>query len=106
MIDPKTNSLYKEITSNNLTCRLGGTEVNVYNFSMLINEQFGRSKMPPSTYLVSPDEKIYNFQTYSQIDDISIKKGSKAGGQMLTLSGSYFYNGGNLPIEIEIGGKF
>ena len=132
MIDPVTNELYDNITTNALKCKLDSTEINVYNTSMLVSEEYGRSQTSRSAYLITPDEKIYNFQTYPgfilhlylkynfiwnflfkkksiyknkiEIKNITPQVGSVLGGTHLSLFGSYFYSDDNLPAQIDIAG--
>jgi hypothetical protein len=71
---------------------------------MLITNDFGRSLVARNGFYVSPTDKLYNFQTYAQIDSISPKIGSNYGGDIL-ITGKYFYNDRSLPAQIEIGGQ-
>lgn len=52
------------VTWNSLTCKLGGAEVNYYNVSMLVDQNYGRSLTSANDFLISADETIYNFMTY------------------------------------------
>lgn len=88
-----------------VTCKLSGKEVNTFNATMLVNEEYGRSLASPLTYFVTADETIYNFQSYPEISSISHNASSEAGGQFVDIDGLYFYSDENLPAEIEIGGK-
>jgi hypothetical protein len=105
LINPDTNKLYAPVTQNSLTCRLGGSEVNRYNTSMIVNMEFGRSLTSPTSFLVSPDEQSYNFQTYSEVTSVSAHSGSTNGGTLLTINGLYFFNSGDVPATIDISGK-
>ena len=71
---------------------------------MLVSEEYGRSLSSGDTYLVTPDEKIYNFQSFPQIHNVSQNSGSNNGGTNLDIHGLYFYSDENLPASIEIGG--
>ena len=48
-----------------MTCSLNKPEINYYNASMLVNTQFGRSLNNPDILFVSPNDNLYNFQTYA-----------------------------------------
>ncbi|CAF0710276.1 unnamed protein product [Brachionus calyciflorus] len=104
LIDPVTNNLYGEVTQNRITCKLEGSEINVFNASMLVSEQYGRSLTSRDAFFVSPDERIYNFQSYPELSNVSPQTGSVLGETYLTLIGSYFYHDQSLPAQIEIGG--
>lgn len=72
---------------------------------MLVTNEFGRSEASKNMAYVSPDENIYHFQTYSEIDSISPKNGSLLGGTRVTITGKYLYTDENVPAMIEVGGK-
>ena len=59
------------MTANYLKCKLQGNTVAIFNASLLVSQDNGRSVSDPSTYLVTPDELIYNFQTYAGLFVIS-----------------------------------
>lgn len=41
-----------------------GTQVGLFNVSMLVNNEFGRSLQSSSMFYATPDEKLYNYQAY------------------------------------------
>ena len=45
---------------------MDNSEVNAFNTSVLVQEEYGRSVALPSIYYVTPDEQIYNFQSYAR----------------------------------------
>ena len=47
-------------------CQLKKPEVSYFNASILVNNQYGRSLAVPTTYLVSPNDNLYHFQTYAR----------------------------------------
>ena len=65
IVDPFTNEFYFNLTQYQLICRLNKPEISFYNASILVSNDFGRSLSAASTFYVSPDENIYNFQTYA-----------------------------------------
>lgn len=87
-----------------MKCKLSGYEVNVFNGSILVSEQFGRSLTSRDAYLISPDEKFYNFRSFAQIADVSPSVGSELGGTLITINGSFFFHEDTFPAQIEIGG--
>ncbi len=88
-----------------MRCRLDKPEIGYFTVSMLVNNEFGRSKTSSKLLFVSPDQKLYNFQTYAQVDSISPQTGSKAGGTHLTITGKYLYTDSDLPAVIDIAGQ-
>jgi hypothetical protein len=53
------------MTSNYLACKLQGSTIGIFNGSLIVSQDNGRSISDPKTFLVTPDELIYNFQTYA-----------------------------------------
>lgn len=87
-----------------MTCKLTGFEVDVYNATILVSEQYGRSLASRNSYLISRDEKFYNFRSFADIKSISPSVGSLAGGTDLTIKGSFLFHRESFPALIEIGG--
>lgn len=85
-------------------CKLENTEVGVFNNSLLVSSQYGRSLTSASIYYVTPDEKIYNYQSYAEISSLNTNTGSLLGGTVLSIDGSNFFSDVNLPAVIQIGG--
>ena len=56
---------YQNLTTTNFGCLLQGQTVAIFNASILVSEDNGRSIANSNTYLVTPDQLIYNFQTYA-----------------------------------------
>ncbi|CAF0756351.1 unnamed protein product [Brachionus calyciflorus] len=104
LIDPSTNALYQPISQTSLKCKLEGSEINFFNGSVLVSEQYGRSLTSRNAYLVSPDEKFYNFRTYPEIKSLTPSNGSVEGGTYLTIIGSHFYHDEYLKADIKIAG--
>ncbi|CAF0814130.1 unnamed protein product, partial [Brachionus calyciflorus] len=102
LMNPLTNDVYQNLTTDTLVCKLEGHEVNLFNATVLVSEEFGRSQSPPSLFYISPNDKIYNFMTYSEINGINIQNGSTQGGLKLTLTGNHFYSDQYLPANIKI----
>lgn len=53
------------MTSTELTCLLTKAEVGYFNASILVNNQFGRSLANKNLFYVSPDDNLFNYQTYA-----------------------------------------
>ena len=53
------------MTSNYLLCKLQGSRVGIFNGCLIVSQDNGRSVSDPNSFLVTPDELIYNFQTYA-----------------------------------------
>jgi hypothetical protein len=66
LIDLNTNQLYQNISENAIRCKLDRSEVGIYNASILVNGEFGRSLTSNTAYYITPDEKPYNFLSYAR----------------------------------------
>lgn len=88
-----------------MKCKLSGYEVNVFNGSILVSEQFGRSLTSRDAYLISPDEKFYNFRSFAEITSVTPSLGSDQGGTYLSINGSFFFHEESFPAVIEVGGN-
>lgn len=64
---------YSDLTSSSLVCKLKGSQVGVFNASLLVSEDNGRSLSISTAFFVTPNEIIYNFQSYAGIFDINIR---------------------------------
>jgi hypothetical protein len=80
------------------------TQVDKFNVTMLVSNEFGRSLTSANQFLVSSDEVLYNFQTYAQTSSVSSNSGSVNGGNQLTLNGLFYYNDAANPAQVLIGG--
>ena len=109
-----------------LYCKLSKAEVGIFNATVLVDGEFGRSLASTSTFYIAPDEKIYNYLSYAgllffiylkkkddfrkkvnlEITSISTNIGGSLGGTFLTINGRYFYSSDNQPADIRIGGNF
>lgn len=103
LINPETNLVYQNLTTDTLLCKLEGHEINVYNATVLVSEEYGRSLASSSIFYVSADEQIYNFESYAQINQINYQNGSINGGLKLTITGNHFYSDESVKAEIKIG---
>lgn len=56
---------YTNVTDTSLQCNFEGTEIGLFNVSMLVTNQYGRSLVRPNLYRVSADENLYTFQSYA-----------------------------------------
>lgn len=105
LLDPLTNDVYQNLTENTLLCKLEGHEVNYFNATVLVSEEFGRSLADRSIVMASSTDTLYNFVTYAEIMDINYQSGSLNGGLRLTITGNHFYSDENLKAKIEIANK-
>lgn len=127
MINSTSNELFQEVTSNFIRCQVENVEVGYFRASMLVSNQYGRALTSLAISYVSPDENVYNFQTYaginfniltnlnqryfeiqyshSEIDSVSPQTGSVEGGTKITIIGKNLYHDDNVPAEIEIAGR-
>lgn len=105
LINPATNLFYQNLTTSTLLCRLEGHEVNMYNATVLVSEQYGRSLASPSIFYISADEQIYNFESYAEIFHVNNQTGSVNGGLKLSITGNHFYTDEKIRAEIKIGNE-
>lgn len=105
LIDPTTNELFQNVHRSHMKCRLDKPEIGYFRASMLVTNEYGRSKNLDKMSYVSPDENVYNFQTYAQVDSVSPQTGSILGGTKVTVIGKYLYTDDNVPAKIEIAGQ-
>jgi hypothetical protein len=65
LIDPVTSELYQAVTQNLMKCKFEKNEIGYHRVSMLVSNEFGRARNSKYIAHISPDEQIYNFQTYA-----------------------------------------
>jgi len=71
----------------------------------LVSGPYGRSMANKNSFFVSPDDNLFNYHTYAQINNVSQSMGGKLGGTLLKVNGLYFYHDDdNVPAKIEIDG--
>ncbi|CAF3592631.1 unnamed protein product [Rotaria sordida] len=105
VIDQSTGSIYTNVTSTSLTCKFEDNEVGLFNISMIVTNEYGRSLTSSNLYRVSADENLYTFQSYAVISNVMPNSGSTQGGTILTISGNYFSNSATYPLVVKIGGE-
>ncbi|CAF0745209.1 unnamed protein product [Adineta steineri] len=105
VINQNTGVIYAAVNDTGLECNFEGTEVGLFNVSMLVTNEFGRALVDPSLYRVSADETFYTFQSYAVISSVSPSTGSTAGGTTVTINGNYFSDSTQYPIEVNVGGQ-
>jgi hypothetical protein len=59
---------YGNLTVNSMVCKADRPEINYFNATILVNNQYGRSLVSPNKFYVSPNDNLYNFQTYARIN--------------------------------------
>ena len=57
---------YETLNTTYLGCKLQGVTVALFNATILVSEDNGRSLTVPSAFFVTPGQLIYNFQTYAR----------------------------------------
>jgi len=77
----------------------------VFNISMLVTNEYGRSLTSSSLYRVSADEEIYTFQSYAVVSSVSPSSGSTAGGTTVTINGNYFDDSTQYPLVVKVGNE-
>ncbi|CAF3637436.1 unnamed protein product [Rotaria sp. Silwood1] len=105
VMNPLTGSIYTDVTDTSLTCNFEDNEVGLFNVSMLITNEYGRSLTSSNLYRVSADENLYTFQSYAVISSVTPNSGSTQGGTTLTISGNYFSSSANYPLVVKVGGQ-
>ncbi|CAF1092534.1 unnamed protein product, partial [Didymodactylos carnosus] len=103
LINPSTSAPYTTLTATNLECNFEGSEVGLFNLSMLVSNQYGRTLANSNLFQVSGSEQLYNFQSYAAITSVSPNNGSTQGGTVLTINGQYFDDSTQYPIQINVG---
>lgn len=82
---------YSEVTDTNLRCNFDSDEVGklilllllniisnqlllntgVFNVTIIVTNEYGRSMVPSDLYRVSASNQLYNFETYASVFDLS-----------------------------------
>lgn len=65
MINTTSSELFQEVTQSKVYCRIEKAEVGYFRASMLVSNQYGRADTSQYIFYVSPDENLYNFQSYA-----------------------------------------
>lgn len=65
MINTTSSELFREVTQSKVYCRIEKAEVGYFRASMLVSNQYGRADTSQYIFYVSPDENLYNFQSYA-----------------------------------------
>lgn len=73
-----------------LMCKTKGSSVGFHNASFIVESPYGRSMADANLYRVSYNDRIYLYQFYTDISNISHSMGSTAGGLSLTINGNFF----------------
>ncbi|CAM4838515.1 unnamed protein product [Rotaria magnacalcarata] len=102
LIDPDGGVYYSNLNSTQLTCRFESNEVGIFNVTMLVTNEYGRSSVDASLFRMSSTGQLYNFETYAVIANISSSNGSVEGGTILTINGNYFCASNRYPLIVNI----
>ncbi|CAF3431137.1 unnamed protein product [Rotaria sp. Silwood1] len=105
MINPVTGDTYDNVTDTSLKCNFEGTEVGIFNLSMLVTNEYGRSLINSNLYRVSAMGDLYAFQSYAVISNITPNQGSTEGGTNLTIYGNYFSDSQQYPLVVKVGSE-
>ncbi|CAM2722167.1 unnamed protein product [Rotaria socialis] len=105
VINPITGANYSEVTDTNLQCNFDSNEVGIFNISMIVTNEYGRSMVRSDLYRISATGQYYNFQTYGIVSNVSPTAGSTAGGTTLVISGQYFSSSTQYPIVVYVAGE-
>jgi len=105
LVDSSTGETYANVSSISLQCNFEGTEVGVFNVSMLISNEYGRALVSPSLYRVSATETLYNIQSYAVVTNATPNAGSTAGGTTITITGNFFSDSTRYPLVVKVGGE-
>ncbi|CAF1377186.1 unnamed protein product, partial [Adineta steineri] len=105
LINPITGANYSVVTDTYLQCFFEGTEVGLFNISVLVTNQYGRTLVNSNLYRISANEKLYNFQSYAVISSVSPTSGSTQGGTILTITGNFFSTNVAYPLIVNVGGQ-
>jgi hypothetical protein len=56
-----------------MVCKANKPEINYFNASIIISNQYGRSLVSSNKFYVSPNDNLYNFQTYARKLSLNFK---------------------------------
>ncbi|CAF4278058.1 unnamed protein product, partial [Rotaria magnacalcarata] len=105
MVNPFTGANYSEVTDTSLQCNFDSDEVGIFNISMIVTNEYGRSMVPSNLYRVSATNQLYVFQTYATISSVLPAMGSTQGGTTLIISGQSFSQSVQYPIVVNVAGQ-
>lgn len=71
-------------------CRLTGTKVDYQNFTYIVDQDYGRSRMNRLRKRLAPRGTIYDLQTYAKVDSIENPVSGSNGGGQLKIRGNWF----------------
>ena len=83
-------------------CKMGGSYIGNQNFTYMINQDYGRSQTRWSSRRISPKNIIHDLETYAVVESVASSSGGTNGGQVLTISGRWFWEGNT---KVEVGGE-
>lgn len=83
-------------------CKLGGSYVGNQNFTYMVDGEYGRSKTDKSMKRIGPNGHLYDVQTYAVITGLNLHAGGINGGNVITISGRWFWEGHT---EVKIAGE-
>ncbi|CAF3664415.1 unnamed protein product [Rotaria sordida] len=105
VINPVTGNTYANVNDTSLKCNFEGTEVGIFNVSMLVTNEYGRSLVNSNLYRVSATGDLYTFQSYAVISHVTPNQGSTEGGTNLTIYGNYFSDSQQYPLVVKVGSE-
>ncbi|CAM4971603.1 unnamed protein product [Rotaria socialis] len=105
LINSIDDNPYSRVNNTQLQCRFESNEVGIFNVTMIVNNQYGRSSTAVNLYQMSATGQLYNFRSHALISNVSPDSGSTQGGTILTISGQYFSNSSRYPVDVNVGGE-
>ncbi|CAF3954248.1 unnamed protein product [Rotaria sp. Silwood2] len=106
VINPVTGDIYANVNNTYLKCNFEGTEVGIFNLSMLVTNEYGRSLVNSNLYRVSATGDLYTFQSYAVISNVTPNQGSIEGGTNLAIYGNYFSDSQQYLLVVKIGNEY
>ncbi|CAM4958724.1 unnamed protein product, partial [Rotaria socialis] len=105
VIDPISGATYTTANDTALICFFEDNEVGLFNITMLVTNEYGRSLARSNLYRISADENLYMFQSYAVISSVTPNTGSTQGGTMLNINGNYFSTSTRYPLVVKVGNQ-
>ncbi|CAF4432640.1 unnamed protein product, partial [Rotaria socialis] len=103
LVDSERGEYYSNLSNTDLQCHFKSNEVGIFNVTMLVSNNNGRSASDSSLYRMSGTGQIYHFDTYAVLNNVSTSSGSVEGGTILTIQGDHFVGSSENPLVVNVG---
>ncbi|CAF4003686.1 unnamed protein product, partial [Rotaria magnacalcarata] len=103
LVDSERGEYYSNLSNTDLQCHFKSDEVGIFNVTMLVSNNNGRSSSDSSLYRMSGTGQMYHFETYAVLNNVSTSSGSVEGGTILTIQGDHFVGSSENPLVVNVG---